>query len=232
MKTYRYLSFLLLITLFGSLGCFDQQNPNDPENTIPEIPELILFRGPVAQAAPEALQNSIDEFNSHMATGYTYLSIATISSPNSSDNHYVWEVSAGGFTATIEATKTDDGSVDWVVTINGSDGNLSYDNWVAMRGTSNIEGTNGEWHIFAENSTDEVGVFTWQVLDNGVKIGTFTINEPSIIYEVINNADGSGSFIKKEGGVKVYEAVWDAAGNGSWTLWDLQGNVVDSGNWS
>ena len=230
---FKYAGTLLLLVavLSGIIGCLEK-NANNPENAVPEIPQLVLFRGPSSSAVPEALKNSIEEFNAKMATGYTYLSIATISSPNENDNHYVWQVSAGGFTAEIEAIKEDENTVSWTVTISGSDGSHSYDNWVALQGTSNMEGTEGSWHIFAENSTNELGVFSWSVDDSGVKTGTFQATGENYTYEIINNPDGSGSFIKREGTVKVYEAVWDASGKGSWTLWDTQGNVQDSGSWS
>ncbi len=231
---FRFSKFAIvfLALLVVSVGCLDRNNPNDPQNAAPEIPQLILFHGPSGNGVPEALQNSIEEFNANMATGYTYLSIATITSPDANDNRYVWQVSAGGFTAVIEAVKQEDDTVEWTVTISGSDANHSYDNWVALRGTSNMEGTEGEWHIFEENSTNEVGVFVWSVDDHGVKHGQFTAHSGDVVYEITNNPDGSGSFVKKVNGVKVYEAIWDASGAGSWTSWDTNGNVIDSGNWT
>jgi|GEM_PF-2538457 hypothetical protein len=232
MKRFPLAGLALVAVLIWAVGCFDLKNPNDSDDSPPEIPELIIFKAPNSSAVPAALKNSIDQFNANMATGYTYLSIATINKPNKKDNRYVWEVKAGGFTAIIEAVPAENDQVNWSVVISGSDGNVTFNNWKAMEGTSNRSGKKGEWHIFKENSTEELGVYNWEVREDDSKFGSFTMSTEAIRYEVVNNPDGSGSFVKYENGIKVFEATWNASGAGSWTEWDTQGNVVNSGSWN
>lgn len=227
--------FLWLITLLCSiltLSCFEKFNPSESQESIPEIPQLLIFKGPNSTNAPQDLHESLKEFNNRVSTGFTYLSIATIKKPKVEGHKATWNVSAGGFTSLIIAEKSDDETVHWTISVNGSDTNTSYDNWVAMEGTSNMDGTSGLWHVFEENSTVEIGIYRWKVSDNNQKEGSFSNNNVTITHKVVNLPDQSGNFYKKENDKKVYEAIWDKSGAGSWQKWDPVGNVADSGGWS
>lgn len=232
MNTTRCCFGSLFIFLFLFFGCFEQFGVSQNEKAAPEIPELIIFKGPNSQNSPEELLNSIKAFNAHMSTGYTYLSLATITNPHMDGDRAVWNVRAGGFSGVIEADKQSDNSVDWTVTISGSDGARTYDNWVVLRGNAATDGSNGEWHVFEENSTVEIGVWSYSVEKAGRRSGVFTMRDGQIRYEIVNNPDSSGRFIKKEMGQKVYEAIWDSSGAGSWTSWDGSGAVTNTGTWS
>jgi len=122
--------------------------------------------------------------------------------------------------------------VDWTVTIDGSDGKHTYTNWVALQGDAVTEGTSGNWELFEENSSDKIGDFTWNITNNNRKEGIFTQVDSTIIFEVINLPDRSGSLVKRENSIITYEAVWDQTGVGSWITRDLQGNVTATGVWS
>lgn len=66
-------------------------------------------------------------------------------------------------------------------------------------------------------------------------IFTFTMTDGfggSVIELTLNEKTKAGSVIYTTDGVKEYEMSWDAAGNGSWTLYDEEGNVSDSGEWT
>ena len=232
MKSIRNIGLLTLGVIILGFGCLENQNPSGSDNAPPTIPQMIIFKGPVSANAPESLKNSIADFNGHLGIGYTYLSIATLSSPEVKENRVNWEVTAGGFSGTIVADKKEDGTADWQVTVNGTDGTITYDSWVVMQGNAKLDGSSGVWHIFAENSTELFGVFTWSTDTNEVKTGTFSTPDPNVNYEIVNNPDKSGSFAKKEAGIKIYEAIWEATGSGSWSRYDDAGNVVDSGSWS
>ncbi len=232
MKGVRNLGMLMLGIIIFGFGCLENQNPNSSNNAPPEIPQLIIFKGPLSPNAPESLKNSIDEFNSHLGIGYTYLSIAMLSDPEIDENRVTWEVTAGGFSGTIIADKKENGTADWQVTVDGTDGTISYHNWVVLQGNAKQDGTTGVWHVFAENSTELAGVFSWTTDTTKVKAGSFSMVDSDVTYEIVNNPDKSGSFAKKETGVKVYEAIWQGTGSGNWYRYDNTGNVVSSGSWA
>ena len=232
MKKARFLGSLILLCSFITLSCFEKFNPSESQEISPEIPKLIIFKGPNSNKTPTELQNSLKAFNGRVSTGFIYLSIATIEKPEVEGNQSTWNVSAGGFTSQIVAEKNSDESVHWKVSIDGSDDTRTFDNWVALEGISNFDGSSGSWHVFAENSTIEIGIYQWEVKENDQKEGSFSNNSSSIIYKIINKPDQSGTFDKKENDTRLYEAIWDESGAGSWQRWDPVGNVADSGGWS
>lgn len=232
MERFRLPGILIPIAAIFLIGCFEKLTVNESAKTAPEIPELIIFKAPASDKAPLELQNSVKELNNRLAPGYTYLSIATINDPEIEGNQVTWNVSAGVFNATIVASKKEDDTADWTVSINGSDDNHTYSNWIALQGNSKVDGKNGIWHLFSEQSAAEIGVFNWSIDTNFQKRGVFQINSSGAEYEIINRPDKSGSFTKKQNGVTVFESSWDSTGSGNYKQRDANGNVIDSGVWS
>ncbi|MEE9169700.1 MAG: hypothetical protein V3U73_08025 [bacterium] len=226
------LGALVLSALLFGMGCFNKDNPVGDEEVAPNIPQLIIFRGPDSPNAPQELGTSLGLLNGKTATAFNYLSLANLLSPEADENKFSWEVTYGQFNALIEARKIANGTVDWTLTLNGSDGTVTYNNWVAMRGNSDMDGASGTWRFFAENSATEMAQFTWEIDDNEQRFGTLILNDVGRLYDVMNHPNKSGSLEVKENGVKVYQATWDASGAGSWTAWDTQGNMLDSGSWN
>ena len=231
MKARTWIVLILSALAFG-LGCFNKENPLSSEDSAPTIPQLIIFRGPSSSNSPDEVNSSIGLLNGNTATGFNYLSLANLITPEANGNTYSWQVQFGQFTANIEAKKRGDGTVDWTLTLNGSDDTVTYNNWIVMRGNSHSDGSKGLWHFFSENSTSEEAQFTWEVDSHEVRFGTLDVASLSRLFDVINHPDRSGSLAIKENGAKVYEATWDESGAGSWTAWDAQGNSVDSGSWN
>ncbi|HDL18107.1 MAG TPA: hypothetical protein ENH29_03545 [Bacteroidetes bacterium] len=232
MGRQRISGLIMLVAAVLLMGCFEKLTLNDSENNPPEIPEIIIFKAPSSVNAPQELQTGIRELNNQLAPGYTYLSIATINHPEIEGNQVTWNVSAGVFKATIVANKKVDETTDWTVTINGSDDNHSYNNWLALQGNSTVDGKAGDWHIFSEQLAAEIGIVNWSNDANNLKKGLFLFHYSGAEYEIVNRPDKSGSFTKKLNGIKVFESSWDNLGSGNYTRRDANGNVVDTGNWS
>ena len=130
----------------------------------------------------------------------------------------------------MTAETQNNNSVDWTVSVDGSDGIHTYIEWMAILGNATVDGTTGTWHVFEENSIDKMGDYNWAI-DQIETEGIFVSEDSTGIYEVTNNQDKSGQFIIKENDIKVYEAIWDASGSGTWTKKDPQENIIDSGTW-
>lgn len=231
MKTLRIALVLLLGTTM-LMGCFDNKILSDDDESAPQIPTLIIFKGPSSNNAPADLKAKIDELNSKTSTGFNYLSLATVSSPSVDGVVSTWEVSYGELDAVIVAEKKSDDTVDWAITVNGSNSSVSYNNWTAMEGNANMGGTEGDWNIYHENSTVVLADFYWTVDDNDVRNGFLSLSEEDATYEIVNSPDHSGNVVVKEGSVTIYHAIWDETGAGSWTRWDEQGNLIESGSWN
>jgi hypothetical protein len=60
---------------------------------------------------------------------------------------------------------------------------------------------------------------------------TVTVFDSERIELAINEKTKAGSVVYLSNGVKQYEMNWDAQGNGDWTNYDEQGEVVESGSW-
>ncbi len=227
----RKLFALSMVGLMFGIGCFNQSNPVGEDTVIPSIPNIV-FNGPISNNIPANLQQFIGLFNGNASIGLNYLNLAIFTSPSVDENSFSWEVTWDQVTANILAEKNSDGSVDWQVTVNGSDNNVTYTNWVALKGVAELDGNTGVWSIYSENSTTKSAEFTWVVDGNNNKNGTLELFATNQIYELLNNSDKSGSLVLKENNVKVYEAQWNTDGTGTWTSWDAQGNQTDTGNWN
>lgn len=231
MKALR-IAFVLIIALTITMGCFDKKILSGDDESAPQIPKLIIFKGPSSSNAPADLSAKINELNNKTSTGFNYLSLATVSNPNIDGVVSTWEVSYGELGAVIVAEKQSDDTVEWIITVDGSNSTVSYNNWTAMEGNSNMSGTEGDWNIFYENSTVVLADFTWTVNSDDVRNGFLSLVDLDTTYEIINNPDHSGSVVVKEGPAKVYEAIWDGTGAGNWTRWDSQGSVLEAGSWN
>lgn len=95
-------------------------------------------------------------------------------------------------------------------------------------------GKGGSWTIYNPESTStSLWTYTWSINTSNAFIANMSWNEGQVVstFDVISNADHSGSFIYKEAGVKHAEITWTSTGSG--TYW-LKGDGTSdiSGSWS
>jgi len=220
---------LLIVTLLA-FGC-STENPLGSKGNVPAIPETLQFTGPQSSNAPEHLQQVLNLINSYTSLGNLILSAVRFSSPESSGNTHTWAIQIDSLAITVQATPLGEDQVEWVITVDGSYQGISYDQWVYMRGTASKDGSSGSWQIHEEGTTRVVATLEWQVDKQGVRKGNFFILETGVKYVIVNNPDLSGRLTEYLNDVKVFEAVWDSSGAGSWTSWDASGTLTGSGTW-
>lgn len=197
--------------------------------TIPHAPHLQFAN---STYVPEWIKGRITAMNSFFATENNWFSMASHISPTLKDTTFVWSYTYDQLTVTLEAKYDMDGSVEWTVTLNGTDGKNTYNNWTAIKGTTSADGNSGSFEIFKKNSTDIEYRYSWSIDSSGNKTVIFEDLEDGDKYVAVNNVDGSGSLTEYENGVKSFEVLWNADGSGSWAEYDANGNVVDSGSWT
>lgn len=61
---------------------------------------------------------------------------------------------------------------------------------------------------------------------------TISDGEDSSVKLVINEKTKAGKVTYTSDGLKEYEIIWDAAGNGTWATYDEEGNLDDEGSWT
>lgn len=230
MKKYRILSVFMLAAALAFSGCL-QKNPTQSD-AIPQFPTIVNFQGPASQNVPAELQGYVDILNAQTSAAFSYLTLARLQTPKTDGNTTTWTITSGQLTVTITAVKDGD-SADWTFELNGTDQNKNtYDHLKLMSGTSSMDGKSGTMHIFDESSK-EAALFEWLEENTGKKDATITIyGSPDSKYELVNNPDHSGSVDAFEGSVKIYHAVWNSNGAGSWEKYDASGTVADSGSWN
>lgn len=231
--TIRKLTALTTIVLLFGVGCFKKDKILGDESVVPSIPNVV-FSGPLSNNVPTDLKQYVGLFNGNDQTsmGLNYLDLAIFLTPSVDGNNYTWQVAWGQIDAVIKAVANANNSVDWTVTVDGTENDVTYTNWVAMRGNSNLDGDSGTWDIFLTNSTIKNAEFTWTVNSNDVKNGTLQFLSDNYTYDLVNNPDKSGTLVMKQNNATLYRAEWSATGSGSWTTWDSQGNQTDSGSWN
>ena len=224
----------LLALIFSSCS---SNSPNSPEdqNKPPAIPSTSNLKVTVPQNAPAELQLGAQTANALLTFGLnTWLNSIANTQPSGGNGNWQWTVTAQGITVTLKAVEGSDGSVSWTLTLNGTDPQTgdTYNNWVAMTGTTSADGKSGSFTIYEENSTTVAVTATWSTNEAGTT--TVTIETPDgDSWAITSNADGSGTMVIKENGKKTYEASWNSASAGTWTSYNPEtGEQTGSGSWS
>jgi hypothetical protein len=96
----------------------------------------------------------------------------------------------------------------------------------AFYAEENKDGKSGKMEVYNETSGVKEVSWNWNKNDaNNVTFVYESFDTPTEKLTVVSNADGSGSIKFVEGTVTKYEALWDASGKGSYTIYD-QPNVT------
>jgi hypothetical protein len=240
MKAVLKLLTILILSLFLA-SCSSDDNgdgPTDPNGgggngdggnqpTI-EVPE---FSGPNTDA-PEAQETKIyaQSFSSSAQVAGSYANYSQFL--NQQDNNWTYSWTSEGLTYTITATNNADGSTAWNITVDGSNDDVSYDNYMLADGSKSADGSSGNWRMYDSEGNGMLQfVFEWSTDDNGVVTGTMEYPQDNIRIVMVNNPDGSGSIERYQDGTLRFEASWDGQGSGQYTKYDESSNVIDSGSW-
>ncbi len=223
--------FLVTVALLLMECSKDEPTKSNPKP--PALPTAVTLSGPTSSQAPVEIGTGINTFNAYQGTALLYLQVVGLSEPEVSGNAYVWNSTFSGATVTITAVRSAKNTVDWTVVINGTTTTgTAYNNWTAVTGTTTEDNKSQAWKLYQPNSSTLLLQASWVIDANNVI--TAILEYPAPISEkqqVIDRPDGSGSYAKWKGTVKVYEAIWVANGTGSYQQWDANGNLISEGSW-
>lgn len=190
------LLFLSLVFILGVFAGCEKKTPTEPDATAPTIPAP-QFSSPSATDTSQC--NQMAYIYVQMANSMSlYGTIFTGQTPQQNGDTWTWQFTQGTLTMRVVATKQSSGGYQWQVILNGTDSQdgTTYNNWVALQGTSSADGKSGSWTIYEDNSTVTAAQFLWETSSAGVLTGTFTVYEQGVqSYRVVvvRNANGSGT---------------------------------------
>ncbi len=218
-------------------GCNKNNNPLDTSGA-PSFPSLTL-KGPntnSSDAHAQETKSTIATFNAE--TSPTYVALLTAVNPTQSGNTWTWTSVQGTLTLTTSATKQNDGSYAWSVKLNGTDPftDSTYNNWVAITGTSTSDNKTGNFNTYNPNTTVLLGNVAWSTGADSVLTATLTsYNNGTLTGKgvVVNNPNSTGELDLYTGTVLTYKSIWKADGTGTWYTYDATtGNQTGTGTWS
>jgi hypothetical protein len=160
--------------------------------------------------------------------------------PTFEGNTTTWKSTQGALTQTFSETSQADGSIAWRHVYNGSDGVLSYSNWVVRSGVNASGGKSVQWSAFQPNSVlkafdffasgqadSTVVLILIQCNAGGATTGKIAITQTA-------NKSGFLDSYRYDGEqfLNWFESQWGADGSGSWIDFDANGQPQQSGTWS
>ncbi len=225
--------FLIFLILGLFLASCAKKNPTEPEKTTPaelkiktvDVPSAMKQISDPKAATTLGYVNLTNSFNSYQAL-FHIPQTAT-----GADGKFTW--THGGLSLTMFQDNSG-GNNTWKMVFNGTDGETTYNNWVAMEASQSADEKNGWMKIYKENSTEVASKWTWTTDANGKYIFTLISYDGSEVnkIEITSNPDLSGELRFFTNNVLVSKTTWDKDGNGQWWEYDDQGNLTDSGSWS
>ncbi len=238
----KFLSFLLVATLSIMLivGCSsDDDNPTGPGGTteigLPNLSELAVDIPAAMQTASSSnagaanavtlinLANSFVSYTNWLVPGGVSKIVST------ADTTITWN--DGNLTVVLTVTEVES-MINWSVSLNGSDGQQIFEDFVFIRGSTELDGSSGNMSIFSpQTGSQEIISWSWATMSNGIFHMEFSsaLGEIGVLIEV--NPDGSGTMSQRAQSVTLFSSSWNADGSGSYTYYDGQGNITDSGSW-
>jgi hypothetical protein len=238
MKKTRWILWLLaLMALTLTSAC---SNDDSPTGTTPsDAPEFTGSSNTIT--VPAGMANS-DDPNAMMASAYIGMANAigghgamfTPPTRAMATDGPPWEYSwtEGTLTITLIINETDT-MYTWDVYIDGTIDQEVYDDYLFYSAWSDIDGSCGGLTFYAYDSS---GMMEWEWCTDALGVFTMTMSFSdgmnTVAIDLLVNADGSGEISYVFNGITVFEAIWDALGNGEWWTWDEGGTPTGSGTWS
>jgi hypothetical protein len=243
MTPKNYLRTLGILFVIGLLlpGC-----NKDEQEAPPEFQELSFDGEEVMAMLPEGLKNSSDvqaqSCVSFIASAVDMSSfIGQMEVPpdarrsakksSSGDDTWQWSWNYMGMSMTMYWSFDEDNSKrSWSMDIQYNDGPVYdyIDAWERKDGTGGEVVYNFNWTYAVSEEEAEYEVLNWNYIWNKNSAGDYTLGwywksdsqeyENLVSYDIQIKADGSGSLDYYTEGMRFYEMIWDALGNGTWTM--------------
>jgi len=247
-KHLSTLSLLLGLAAFAAIGCGDDDESN-PTGTggggggttttvdltsaqveIPSAMQTAAGSNPGAAQAVGAI-NLANSFTAYSSWWTPPSGIKDMIPTEALGADTIISWSQGELTIILELTPS--GSVtSFAVTIDGFDGDRTYDSFIFLQGFVMNDGSEGNLGI---KNPDDPGsnllFWQWLVNPNNVFILDLISSDDEGYLTVMENPDGSGSVTQEFGQVLSFEADWTAGGGGTYTIYDGQGQPTQNGSW-
>lgn len=225
-------TWLVLPVVLTMFAC--SESPIEPEpEPVPELPVIALTRIEVPTNVPAIVQNYFEKAYD-LGMTLPIFNLYEINGVNRTGPHpdWRWTTKLGTWTVTSAANIISENSVSWNLKISFDNAGVDY--WIAANGQTNLDGKIGtSWrsYDFATRSDKLVSTASWQ-LDKQGELSLYTEDSEGIRNELRHNLDGHLNLIVRQTGAKMFEAVWDSTGSGSWNTYNTTtGEETGSGTW-
>jgi hypothetical protein len=232
MKNSKFILLFFTIVVVILSSC----KKDDPEPVLEYKSPTIAEREVIEIPAGLVAKSDEGDFNATMAMAYmgiangigTYGSLfylpSDIETNNANENQVGYFWTGGGFSYWMTFTEENDKYVwtyDWEFP-----GTPRY---TYIRAEEAKDGKSGNWSIYDPEEDLYVWIYSWSLDAAGNYTATLELNDSdeTSVFTVVDNVDGSGSFIYTIGGIQEANIQW--AANGSGTYWILDGG---SGSWT
>ena len=238
-----YIVLILLFSVFlFTNSCSD--NGTDNKDDLSDAPQINVKTIDL----PDGLKESTD-YNAQVAV--TYVSLA-----NSMVAYSSWwnpPANAGSLAKVVETAENEwtynwtvnnlevqliikevSDQIEWQTIYNGTDGYLTYNNFVFIDGEGDKQGDNGAISINDPQTQMPVSVWNWAT-DNSdyytIDWSSYSEGHNEGRIKVGSNPDKSGIVEYYTEQVVIWKAQWTSAGSGSWWSFNTQGEQQETGTW-
>ncbi len=218
---------VLVLTGITVFSCSKDSTSSKETQKPPELPAIP--QASVPDNAPAEVQTLRTTMTGFFTGPSAFMQFLMSVEPTRSGDEWIWTKQNNNLTITVKAKSTNDDRINWQLFLNGTDGFITYDDWRAVNGYASPDDKSATWEIYALNDTTVAANYSWDMDQDGNVESELESN--SSIIKIYNNADGSGKLEHYKNDVLVFEAVWNAAGSGSWKKYDAEGNLMDQGSW-
>jgi hypothetical protein len=240
---------LLLSAVVIASACSD----DDDKKSSLESAKLSFTANTKAIEAPEAMQNSDNEY-AQMANGWVqvangmtqYLGYmeapagATKSSSRITAGNarakaggdvlvYTWTDEQTGYSIGYQISEESDKYVFEIFLRESGSVWVKY--FYAEEKKDRSAGLMEIYNIWGDNTSEVIFKYAWTRSGDILTLTFSDSSDESSLVITVNEKTGAGSVTSFNGNIKTYEMIWDAQGNGTWTYYDAEGNVDDSGTW-
>ena len=226
----RSILSIMILAAFLLFSCSEDSSTSPDEKT-PEQPQVAQATAPAN--APVEVSSQVNVYNGFFVSWLSWVDqLMGQGGGEHSGNTWTWTQTNDGFTVTIKCISNADGSVTWQLWFDGTNGEVTFDNWLVMEGYVSADKKSGQWTVYEAGTENPIITASWVIDEVGNISVNYVIGE--IECDFVNNVDGSGSIIiwyDKENEKKEFEAVWLADGSGCWKMYDEEGNETGSGTW-
>ncbi len=233
-----------LFLMMVAVGCGDNSTGTEDVGEPPEIPEITAAQPDFSyfsqskeksklldEHAFSNAQNTALTAQGLFAFGqfFTFFGMAENEEPEFEDGQWVWTYSITSDGESLDFTLTANvnesaGEVNWAYFITYTGGDVDYQDYKFMEGTTSLDGSSGDWQIndFDEGTTDAVLSYEWDTGDDGDLTATFNFHDEDSISSIVYVQDGTAHTLTMNSTTE-FEVYWDTSeDHGYW--WDKDSN--------